>query len=502
MTSALAAKAALASPAFTGNPTAPTQAAGNNTTRIASTAFVQQEIVSGKKIFTADGAISAGEVVVLTAAGEVAPVASSLGADTMSSEQVHLSAATTYYGCIQVPGTNTYVLMYTGFLVVAEVDPNTNTVTFGTPVAFSYASTAKLAWHTADNCLAIAYVNTTIYVQAATISGTTLTLGTAVNSSTTPTTSVLGFCYQAHQAKLIVSYLSSANAVSARAVHVAATVVTFHSATVIQGSLTSTVNNGGVVEVPGTPYFLVTYQGSSAYNFRACELNATTISVGGVATAAPTGVPTVLAHDTASGKILAINPAGTSFHYSIVTPSTTGTSAPTVGTATTLSGWGNIKGAVFDPDSGMMVLFGREQTTNYGIAALATLGATTLTISSTTYVNSSTTDTLFVDYNPTADRVLFVYQDEGNLDYGTVRVWDTGDIVTDADDWIGIAAEAIADNASGVITVKGGINTAVSGLTPGEIYYIEDDGDLSQINNGRKAGVALSATSIFLTGSM
>jgi len=38
--------AALASPAFTGTPTAPTQGAGNNTTRLATTAFVQQEITS------------------------------------------------------------------------------------------------------------------------------------------------------------------------------------------------------------------------------------------------------------------------------------------------------------------------------------------------------------------------------------------------------------------------------------------------------------------------
>lgn len=37
---ALDAKAALASPEFTGNPTAPTQTAGNNSTRIATTAFV------------------------------------------------------------------------------------------------------------------------------------------------------------------------------------------------------------------------------------------------------------------------------------------------------------------------------------------------------------------------------------------------------------------------------------------------------------------------------
>lgn len=44
ITSALALKAPLASPALTGNPTAPSQAAGNNTTRIATTAFVQGEL--------------------------------------------------------------------------------------------------------------------------------------------------------------------------------------------------------------------------------------------------------------------------------------------------------------------------------------------------------------------------------------------------------------------------------------------------------------------------
>ena len=43
---ALAAKANLASPALTGNPTAPTQTAGNNSTRIATTAFVNTAIAN------------------------------------------------------------------------------------------------------------------------------------------------------------------------------------------------------------------------------------------------------------------------------------------------------------------------------------------------------------------------------------------------------------------------------------------------------------------------
>lgn len=46
MTNALAAKAPLASPALTGNPTAPTAAAGTNTTQLANAAFVRAEIGS------------------------------------------------------------------------------------------------------------------------------------------------------------------------------------------------------------------------------------------------------------------------------------------------------------------------------------------------------------------------------------------------------------------------------------------------------------------------
>lgn len=58
MTNALAAKAPLASPAFTGNPTVPTQSPGNNSTRIASTAFVQAAVSAGS---------GAGRVVLSTA---------------------------------------------------------------------------------------------------------------------------------------------------------------------------------------------------------------------------------------------------------------------------------------------------------------------------------------------------------------------------------------------------------------------------------------------------
>jgi hypothetical protein len=47
---AVATKADIASPAFTGTPTAPTAATTTNTTQLATTAFVQQEITANANL--------------------------------------------------------------------------------------------------------------------------------------------------------------------------------------------------------------------------------------------------------------------------------------------------------------------------------------------------------------------------------------------------------------------------------------------------------------------
>jgi hypothetical protein len=56
----LAAKAALSSPVFTGNPTAPTPAAGDNDTSVATTAFVQSEQRPRTAVFKVSGTLSIG----------------------------------------------------------------------------------------------------------------------------------------------------------------------------------------------------------------------------------------------------------------------------------------------------------------------------------------------------------------------------------------------------------------------------------------------------------
>ena len=47
-----------------------------------------------------------------------------------------------------------------------------------------------------------------------------------------------------------------------------------------------------------------------------------------------------------------------------------------------------------------------------------------------------------------------------------------------SNDYLGVASEAIADAASGKITINGGINGSQSGLTIGSEYYTDQSGNI------------------------
>lgn len=64
--------------------------------------------------------------------------------------------------------------------------------------------------------------------------------------------------------------------------------------------------------------------------------------------------------------------------------------------------------------------------------------------------------------------------------------------------FIGISDAAISDTASGSVTIKGGISTNVTGLTPNATYYVQANGTLATTTSTVLAGKALSSTSINL----
>ena len=75
----------------------------------------------------------------------------------------------------------------------------------------------------------------------------------------------------------------------------------------------------------------------------------------------------------------------------------------------------------------------------------------------------------------------------------------TGNPVGNTNNWIGISHEAITSGSTGRVTVLGGVNESVSGLTPGSVYYVTNTGPLTTTAQSTgKVGQALSATSILI----
>ncbi len=98
-------------------------------------------------------------------------------------------------------------------------------------------------------------------------------------------------------------------------------------------------------------------------------------------------------------------------------------------------------------------------------------------------------------YDTTANKVIFATINDQEDDNPTAVVYDP--LVPDR--WVGLAAEAISDGASGKVTIIGGINTGQSGLVSGVEYKVSNSSDTLTTTSGTIVGVALSSSSVYLT---
>lgn len=141
-TTALALRAPLASPAFTAIPTAPTPAAGTNTTQIATTAFMTAALAAlgipvgtVVKLFTV-GSINTGSNITSTPVTFPTPFPNScVGAVAMA-----LNAASSSWHAV-VLAAQPSTLTVTGFTLVADTANAASTITNTVPVAI-------IAWGT------------------------------------------------------------------------------------------------------------------------------------------------------------------------------------------------------------------------------------------------------------------------------------------------------------------------------------------------------------------
>ena len=100
-------------------------------------------------------------------------------------------------------------------------------------------------------------------------------------------------------------------------------------------------------------------------------------------------------------------------------------------------------------------------------------------------------------YDSSNDRVVTVYNDTGNNYRGTAVVFTPHTISSNltAENFIGISDGAYSNGQSATIQLIGSVDDAQSSLTPGQKYYVQDDGTLAE-SGSVFAGTAVSSTSL------
>ena len=460
----------------------------------------------GTHDFVASGAIANGDVVVLNSDGTVSVVTStaqSVGSSTLVGTM--LNYATSAYDSLNNKVVTAYKNNSDGYNYAVVGTVSGTSISFGTPVATNITGGDALgiAFDSSNNKIVMAFANGTTFGQSigtgivGTVSGTSISFG----SATAFTTSNVGEAevgFDSSNNKVVIAYRDSSNSNYGTAVvgTVSGTSISFGSATVFNSALTSDIT---VVFDSNSNKTVIGYRdyGNSQYGTAVVgTVSGTSISFGSsVVFNANTTSPVNGTFDSNSNKILfTYRNAGDSYKGTVVVGTVSGTSISFGSGSAFTTGTGADPNIAFDTVANKFVVAYKDvANSSYATAISGTVSGTSVSFGSTTVLQQSSDPNSFTAvYDSANDKVAIVAAYSYNNGVGYVF----SNSSTDADTYIGVAAEAISDTATGEITITSGINEGQTGLTIGQSYFVADDGTLTTTNNGRKIGEALSATNL------
>jgi len=469
----------------------------------------------GSYDFTASGAISNGDAVVLNSDGTVSVVS---GVSQSSGTPVSISGETPFFYMAGVfdSSNNKVVVVYSdssnsryGTAVVGTVSGTS--ISFGTPVVFESAQTDRIVavFDTSANKVVVSYAdagNSTYGTSiVGTVSGTSISFGTPVVFASTTVTSFASV-FDTTNDKTVVTYRkTSTSGPYAIVGTVSGTSISFGGEVQID---TTNSRNSSITYDAGNDRLVYFFTDSSEYSYVSVGYVSGTSTTWGTKANGPnygnyTYTRTV-EYDPSSGKVLFLyRDASTTYLYGRVgtvsgTSISYGTAAAISSEVSQMMDYGRM--AAYDSGAGMIVMPWSDNSSNIYVYNCTISGTN---VSATRYtIDSSAQFAGFgacaAVYDSNSKAVVVNYADGLNSDYFTSTVYYNPS--SNVTDYIGIAEQAISDTATGTVTVMGGVNESQSGLTIGSKYYLDNSGSLTTtVTAGREVGRALSATDILLT---
>jgi len=462
--------------------------------------------------FTADGAISSGAAVALQTDGTVTPVTETNVAQSIETATSFNSSSAGFLSGIYEPVNNKLVIAYadgsnSNYATAVVGTVSDGSISFGTPTVFNsgYGYIYGINSDTAGKVF-ISFRDTLNNNWGTgivgTISGTSISFGSKSTFNTTNTLTLGTVAQYPTGGKLVLFYQYSGST-SLRGVVVTISGTSFSLGSDVQLSNGGNSGLSAAYDSANDKIVLAFTTSTSTGAAKVVSISGTSISSGvEVVFDSTTGIGYIAcAYHTAEQKTAIAYTDGSGGNGTVVLGTVSGTSI-SFGTASTYNTGDTYGSSVnYHTASERLVFFFRDNA-NFGRIKVmsATVSGNTFTFTAELTVLTSGHGTVTsgygIAYDPDTEQSVLVYSDSGNSYRGTVNIYNVPSTTTNVSDFIGLAADAISDTASGDINVKGGINEAQTGLTIGSDYYVQDDGTLSTTSSSVKVGQAITATTI------
>jgi len=479
-------------------------------------------IESGVVNFVASGAIANGQTVVINTDGTVSTIARS-GSDTpiVGSPTLFESAGVDDVSSAYDSTNGKVVIAYKdtgnsnyGTAIVGTVSGSN--ITFGTPVVFASATTNSVSATYDSNSGKVVIVyrddGNSDYGTAivGTVSGTSISFGSEVVFHS-GTTNDIHITYDSTNQKVVIVYRDTGNSNYGKAIvgTVSGTSISFGSESNFHNADTRLIDvaydssNNRVVIVYsdyGNSYHATAVVGT---------VSGTSISFGSdvVFNAANSSQSIAITYDSTNSKVVvAYQDTANSEYGTAIVGTVSGTSISFGSEVVFESAQSGQMSISYDSvDQKIVIAYRDYANSNYGTVIVGTVSGTSISFGSPNVFETAETNGTSMAFDSDNVKMIIGYKDNGNSNYGTCFVFGATSKTTDltTENYIGIAAEAISNGATGKITVVGGINSGQTGLTTAQKYFVQPTGTLATSAGSPSvvAGTAISDTKIVVQKS-
>ena len=456
----------------------------------------------------ASGALANGDKVVINTDGTVSVISNSV---TYGSAGIYSSPGSA--GSFVYDSVNNRVVLayyyYASSVFYSYVKVGTvsgTSISWGTAVQFGTNNSYffDMTFDTANGKVVIAYgddVANSGSVVVGTVSGTSISLGTPVTFLSGAYADSVATSYDALNGKVVVFYRNSSTTQGNAIVGtVSGTSISFGTPVVF--STLASIDYASSTYV-GSGKVVVAYAaGSPLYGYAIVgTVSGTSISFGtAVVFNSASLVSISTTYDTVNSRVvISYGNVGNSYYSTAIVGTVSGT-AISFGSAVVYRAISAVtSGKISYSPSVNKIVVATQNSSDYEVIYLGTVSGSSITFNSPTAINSTASYNNRLVYDSSSQKMVVAYQNVSNTGYAQVVTIASNLTATN---FIGISDAAYANGATATIQTVGSTDDAQSGLTAGLAYYVQPDGRLESTAGSPSvfAGTAVSATKIIIKG--